>query len=91
MYRNWAGYAHGTGGMDEQVEIVKQGEITIPQLGSPDGAEFIAFMAISYGLLIIKIMIQEYAKDKMKDFEQWYKAEIQAGYMDLKTKRIIVK
>jgi len=91
MYRNWAGYAHGTGGMDEQVEIVKKNEIAIPQLRLPEGAEFIAFIAISYGLMIIKTMIQEYATEKMKEFSQWYKAEIQAGYMDLKTKRIIVK
>jgi len=91
MYRNWAGYAHGTGGMDEQVEIEKKDEIAIPQLRLPEGAEFIAFIAISYGLTIIKTMIQEYATEKMKEFSEWYKAEIQAGYIDLKKKRIIVK
>jgi hypothetical protein len=91
MYRNWARYAHGTGGMDEQVEIQQKDEIGIPQLRSPDGAEFIAFIALSYGLTIIQTVIRKYANEKMKGFSLWYKEEIQAGYLDLRTKRIIVK
>jgi len=91
MYRNWAGYAHGTGGMDEQVEIIGKGQIAIPQLRSPKDAEFVAFIAISYGLTILRIMIHEYAKEKLKDFGVWYKKEIQAGYLDMREERIIVK
>jgi hypothetical protein len=91
MYRNWAGYAHGTGGMDEQVEIVKKDQIAIPQLRVPETAEFVAFIAISYGLTIIRLIVQEYAKDKLKDVAAWYEKEIRAGYMDMREKKIIVK
>ena len=90
MYRNWAGYAHGTGGMDEQVEVVAKETVAIPQLRSPADAEFITLIALSYGLSIIQAMVRLYAPDKAPIVAQWYKDEIQAGYLDLKVKRIHV-
>ena len=90
MYRNWAGYAHGTGGMDEQVEIHAKDLVAIPQLRSPANAEFVTFMAISYGLIMIQTIVKTYAPDKMPIVAQWFKDEIQAGYMDLRKKPINV-
>lgn len=90
MYKNWAGYAHGTGGMDEQVEIQARDTVAIPQLRLPADAEFVTIIALSFGLSMIKAIVHIYAPDKTPNVAQWYRDEIQAGYMDLRTRRIHV-
>jgi len=90
LYRNWAGYAHGTGSMDKQVEIEGRDGISIPQLRSPEDADFVTFMAVSYGLAIIQTMIREYTKEKEPEFARWYATEIRADYLGLKEKLISV-
>lgn len=89
LYRDWAGYSHGTGGMNEHVEI-RKGEIAIPQLRVPKDAEHITFMAIQYAVTITGLMVREYARDKAKELSAWYSAEIRTELFDLKKKRIIV-
>ncbi|MBE3139586.1 MAG: hypothetical protein IMZ53_03280 [Thermoplasmata archaeon] len=90
LYEDWAGYAHGTGSFDGQVEISSVG-IAIPQIRLPKDAEFITFMAVSYGLTALRIMILMYAKERNVEFFEWYKREISSQYHDLKNRKIIIK
>ena len=90
LYREWAGYAHGTGSFDGQVEVAGPETLKIIQLRLPENAEFITMLTLGFETTIFKTMINQYAKEREPELSAWFEAELKEEIEKLKNTRIFV-
>lgn len=90
LYRDWAGYVHGTGILDGQVHVAGKSKIEIIQLRLPKWAEYMTMDAISYELEIMKIMVLLYAQKREMEYKNWFHRELKNDIKWLQKAKIIV-
>ncbi|MEW5817699.1 MAG: DUF5677 domain-containing protein [Spirochaetota bacterium] len=89
LYRGLSDFSHGMDIIEGKFEIEEPGLVAISQLRLPNNAQFMTFMAATFGLTAIRLFINHYAADKTSHLRDWYIREIQERYLSLGGQKII--
>ncbi len=89
LYRNLSDFSHGIDILEGKFDIEQPGRVAISQLRLPLNAQFITFIAATFGLSAIRLFINHYALDRFPQLREWYIMEIRERYLSLGGQKII--
>jgi hypothetical protein len=81
---------HGTDILKDKIRIEGPGLVSFSPLRMPPDAPFVAIMAITFGLTVIRLFTMHYMPEKAKENADWYNKDIKDRYLNLNKIKIIV-